>query len=90
MRRAKVKDMRKKKARRAHPGKEDGAQKLRSVLIAYARRDPRVGYVQGMGFVAALLLVFVDILAPHSYTVLATVGLVFYILFYIIHTIIKY
>ena len=40
---------------------EDGAQKLRSVLIAYARRDPRVGYVQGMGFVAALLLVFVDI-----------------------------
>lgn len=38
----------------------DGAAKLRSVLIAYARRDPRVGYVQGMGFVAALLLVFID------------------------------
>ena len=38
----------------------DGETKLRSVLIAYSRRDPVVGYVQGMGFVAALLLVFVD------------------------------
>ena len=38
----------------------DGAAKLRAVLVAYARRDPAVGYVQGMGFVAALLLVFVE------------------------------
>jgi hypothetical protein len=38
----------------------DGAAQLRSVLIAYARRDPRVGYVQGMGFVGALLLVFLE------------------------------
>ena len=38
----------------------DGAQRLRSVLVAYARRNPRVGYVQGMGFVAALLLIFVE------------------------------
>ena len=38
----------------------DGAARLREVLVAYARRDPRVGYVQGMGFVAALLLVFVE------------------------------
>ena len=30
------------------------------MLLAYARRNPRVGYVQGMGFVAALLLVFID------------------------------
>lgn len=38
----------------------DGAAKLRSVLVAYARRAPAVGYVQGMGFVAALLLVFIE------------------------------
>lgn len=38
----------------------DGAAKLRNVLIAYARRNPMVGYVQGMGFVAALLLIFID------------------------------
>jgi hypothetical protein len=38
----------------------DGAARLRSVLLAYARRHPRVGYVQGMGFVAALLLVFLE------------------------------
>jgi hypothetical protein len=30
------------------------------VLTCYARRNPRVGYVQGMGFAAALLLVFID------------------------------
>ena len=33
---------------------------LRQVLVAYSLRNPRVGYVQGMGFVAALLLVFID------------------------------
>ena len=38
----------------------DGAARLRQVLVAYARRDPSVGYVQGMGFVAALLLVFLE------------------------------
>jgi len=38
----------------------EGSAKLRSVLVAYARRDPSVGYVQGMGFVAAMLLVFVE------------------------------
>ena len=40
--------------------KPDGAAQLRRVLVAYARRDPQVGYVQGMGFVAALLLVFLE------------------------------
>ena len=38
----------------------EGTRKLRSVLVAYARRAPSVGYVQGMGFVAAALLVFVE------------------------------
>jgi len=37
----------------------EGIAKLRKVLVAYARRNPRVGYVQGMGFIAALLLVFI-------------------------------
>jgi len=36
---------------------EDGIQALRQVLVAYSRRQPNVGYVQGMGFIAALLLV---------------------------------
>jgi len=35
-----------------------GREQLRQVLVAYALRNPRVGYVQGMGFIAALLLVF--------------------------------
>ena len=39
---------------------EGGTSRLRSVLLAYARREPTVGYVQGMGFVAALLLIFLD------------------------------
>ncbi|EOD24105.1 hypothetical protein EMIHUDRAFT_631945 [Emiliania huxleyi CCMP1516] len=30
-----------------------GRQRLRSVLLAYSRRNPEVGYVQGMGFLAA-------------------------------------
>jgi len=40
--------------------KDEGASNLRRILVAYARRNPRVGYVQGMGFVAALLLIFID------------------------------
>jgi len=39
---------------------EGGINRLRQVLLAYARRAPAVGYVQGMGFVAALLLIFVE------------------------------
>ena len=39
-------------------GTADGAASLRSVLVAYARRNPAVGYVQGMGFLAALPLIF--------------------------------
>lgn len=50
---------------RTYPGHqklagEGGTDRLRSVLLAYARRSPPVGYVQGMGFVAALLLIFVE------------------------------
>ena len=35
-----------------------GQAQLRQVLVAYSLRNPRVGYVQGMGFIAALLLLF--------------------------------
>ena len=50
---------------RTYPGHralngEGGINRLRQVLLAYARRAPAVGYVQGMGFVAALLLIFVE------------------------------
>ena len=38
----------------------EGAAKLRQILLAYSRRDPRVGYVQGMGFIAALLLIVLE------------------------------
>jgi len=41
-------------------GTSAGRGKLRSVLLAYARRNPAVGYVQGMGFLAAVLLLFLD------------------------------
>jgi hypothetical protein len=33
-----------------------GQESLRQVLIWYASQDPEVGYCQGMGFIAALLL----------------------------------
>lgn len=33
-----------------------GQQSLRRILIWYAALDPDVGYCQGMGFIAALLL----------------------------------
>lgn len=40
-------------------GARDGRQRLRDVLLCYARRSPvEVGYVQGMGFLAAVLLLF--------------------------------
>ena len=39
---------------------EPGMERLRKVLVAYARRAPNVGYVQGMGFIAALFLIFVE------------------------------
>ena len=34
--------------------------KMRRVLLAYARRNPEVAYCQGMNFIAASLLLFVD------------------------------
>ncbi|KXZ51534.1 hypothetical protein GPECTOR_12g497 [Gonium pectorale] len=40
-----------------------GQRALFNVLTAYARYDPGVGYVQGMGFVAAVLLLY---LAPEE------------------------
>ena len=39
---------------------EEAQQKLRSVLSAYARRNPRVGYVQSMNYIGALLLLFME------------------------------
>jgi hypothetical protein len=41
-------------------GAPAGRERLRAVLLAYARRNPAVGYVQGMGFLAAMLLLFLD------------------------------
>ena len=38
----------------------EGIHALRQVLVAYSRRQPVVGYVQGMGFMAALLLVVTE------------------------------
>ena len=50
---------------------EEGRTKLSNVLIAYARWDPHVGYVQGMNFIVANLLLHADeevvILAMHTY-----------------------
>eukprot|EP00201_Polytomella_parva_P022776 CAMPEP_0175039552 /NCGR_PEP_ID=MMETSP0052_2-20121109/662_1 /TAXON_ID=51329 ORGANISM="Polytomella parva, Strain SAG 63-3" /NCGR_SAMPLE_ID=MMETSP0052_2 /ASSEMBLY_ACC=CAM_ASM_000194 /LENGTH=343 /DNA_ID=CAMNT_0016301447 /DNA_START=59 /DNA_END=1087 /DNA_ORIENTATION=- len=37
---------------------EEGQQALRNVLRAYSAYDPKVGYCQGMNFVAGLLLMF--------------------------------
>ena len=34
--------------------------KLRRVLLAYARRNPEVAYCQGMNFVAASVLLFLE------------------------------
>jgi hypothetical protein len=39
---------------------DDAQDKLRSVLAAYARRNPRVGYVQSMNYIGALLLLFME------------------------------
>lgn len=36
---------------------EDGQASLRRVLLAFAHHNPRVGYCQGMNFVAAMLLI---------------------------------
>ena len=36
--------------------KTNGRNKLETILTRYAKRDPNVGYVQGMGFIAAVLL----------------------------------
>lgn len=41
-------------------GAPAGRDRLRAVLLAYARRNPGVGYVQGMGFLAAVLLLCLD------------------------------
>jgi hypothetical protein len=41
-------------------GAPAGRERLRAVLLAYSRRNPVVGYVQGMGFLAAVLLLFLD------------------------------
>jgi hypothetical protein len=38
----------------------EGVAALRKVLVAYAAHDPKVGYCQGMNFLAALLLLAVD------------------------------
>ena len=35
-------------------------ERMRRVLLAYAKRNPEVGYCQGMNFVAAAILLFVD------------------------------
>ena len=50
--------------RRTFPGhatlsEPAGQEQLRQVLMAYAQRDPGVGYVQGMGLIAALMLIVV-------------------------------
>lgn len=45
-----------------HPVTEHkaGAEALRNVLLAYAEHNAETGYTQGMNFVAALLLMFLD------------------------------
>ena len=43
-----------------HPSPSPKQAQLRQVLVAYSLRNPRVGYVQGMGFIAALLLLFME------------------------------
>ena len=39
---------------------EDGENKLYNVLIAYANYDIEVGYVQGMNYIVALLLLYIE------------------------------
>ena len=39
---------------------EQGVAALKRVLVAYAWKNPKVGYVQSMNFVVALLLLFMD------------------------------
>ena len=34
--------------------------KLRNILTSYAKRNPRVGYVQSMNYIVALLLLFME------------------------------
>jgi hypothetical protein len=34
--------------------------KLRNILTSYAKRNPRVGYVQSMNYIGALLLLFME------------------------------
>ena len=35
-------------------------EKLRSILTCYAKRNPRVGYVQSMNYIGAMLLLFME------------------------------
>ena len=39
---------------------EEFVERMRRVLLAYAKRNPEVGYCQGMNFVAASILLFLD------------------------------
>lgn len=54
------KDLRRTFPRHEKLSKEDAQEKLRNVLTAYARRNPRVGYVQSMNYIGALLLLFME------------------------------
>jgi hypothetical protein len=39
---------------------DEKQDKLRSILTCYAKRNPRVGYVQSMNYIGALLLLFME------------------------------
>ena len=44
-----------------HPRLTDEfVERMRRVLLAYAKRNPEVGYCQGMNFVAASILLFIE------------------------------
>lgn len=57
-----------------------GQQSLRRMLQAYAVLDPEVGYCQGMGFIAALLLTYM--IEERAFTVFYFALQVHYIIFY--------
>jgi len=60
---------------RTFPGHEkfataDGIDALRNVLLAYAVRNPSIGYCQSMNYIVALLLLFMD--EDHAFWQLTT------------------